>query len=572
MKSGFSGMCSVLALLCSGYSFAMNPGENQPQPIFFRREMRNQRHVTFSLQEARANLHGPTISNQEEPKNESDTDDSSILNLNKISVEELSQYKSFYNVRNLEIGVKHLLHQEVNSLLKLSALPLQQLQSLKIVGDMGENKLIRKNLNDLLAETPQLRELNLSGNKLKIFPKAICRLQKLEILNISKNPQLKKLPQSLWKSPNLREVTVNADLVSLNQVPEYVELLKNEEMLTLLNSHRNKHKLNNSQIEFTRNNLHSCKVITINGCHWNDGIQAWVKPSSKNSSKIVKLKNMSLANALIDYIRGKEHWKAAENLMTYGVDIGAVDIDSPDKYGIPMLIKAAESGRLKVVQYLVDHGADIHVRTKFENTALMGASLFGHLDIVKYLVSRGANVNDRNAGGETALMRAAGQRHLGIVKHLLQNGADINVQDRFGGTALMKGAYYGSLRIVKYLTEHGADISIRDNNQNTVLMRTVLEGQLNIVKYLINRGANVNDRNKDGETALMKAIKEEQFRVVRCLAENNANASITDNNGKTALYFAQERLEKAIEEDKPKHQEIVKLLESRSKKTKKMIL
>ena len=569
MKSGFSGVCSILTLLCSNYSSAMNVRENQHPPIFFRREAQNQRHVTFSLQEARANLHRPTISNQGEPKSESDTDDRFVLNLNKISDEELSQYKSFYKVRNLEICVKHLLHQEAEPLLKLSALPLQQLQSLKIVGNMGENKLIQKNLDDLLSKTSQLRELNLSGNKLKIFPKAICRLQKLETLDISKNPQLKKLPKSLWKSPNLRKVTVNSDLVSSNQVPEYIDLLKNEEILTLLNSHRNKHKLDNSQIEFTRNNLHSCKVITINGCHWNDEIQAWVKPSSKNSSKIVKLKNMSLANALIDYIKGKEHWKAAENLMNYGVDIGAVDINSPDKYGIPMLIKAAESGRLRVVQYLVDHGADIHIRTKFENTALMGASLFGHLGIVKYLVSRGANVNDQNAGGETALMRAAGQRHLGVVKYLLQHGADVNVQDRFGGTALMKGAYYGSLRIVKYLTEHGADISIRDNNRNTVLMRTVLEEQLSIVKHLINQGANVNDQNKDGETALIKAIREEQFLVAKCLMENNADFNITDNDGKSALYFALERLEKAKDKDKPKHQEIVKLLEAGSKKTKK---
>ena len=98
MKSGFSGVCSILTLLCSNYSSAMNVRENQHPPIFFRREAQNQRHVTFSLQEARANLYRPTISNQGEPKSESDTDDRFVLNLNKISDEELSQYKSFYKV------------------------------------------------------------------------------------------------------------------------------------------------------------------------------------------------------------------------------------------------------------------------------------------------------------------------------------------------------------------------------------------------------------------------------------------------------------------------------------------
>ena len=568
MKTGFLNMCSVLTLLCSEYSFAMNVEENQHQSTFFHTEVRNQRHVTFSLQEERGR-HRSAISDHGDPKNESNVCDESVLNLKKMSAEELSRYKSFYKVRNLEMCTEHLLNQKIGSLLQLSALPLQQLQSLKIVGDTGENELIRNNLDNLLAETSQLKELNLSGNKLKTFPKAICKLRKLETLDISKNPQMKKLPQSLWKSPNLQKVTINSDLVTLNQVPEYVDLLKNEEMTVLLNSYRNKHVLTNSQLELMRNNLHFCRVITISGCHWNDELHEWIKPSSKNSSKIVKLKNMSIANALIDYIKGKEHWKAAEKLMTYGVNINKIDANSPDKYGIPVLVKAAESGKLKIVQYLVDNGADIYLRTKFENTALMGASLFGHLDIVKYLVNQGSDVNAKNAGGETALMRAASQRHLGIVKYLLQNGADIDAQDRFGSTALMKGAYYGSLNIVRYLTKYGANINVRDDCQNTVLMQAVLEGQLNIVKYLINLGANVDDQNKYGETALIKAVKEKQFRVAKCLAENNADVNIPDNDGKTALFFAQERLEKAGDEDKSKYLEIIKLLEKDLRKIQK---
>ena len=565
MKSGFFRLCSVLLMLCSNFSCAMNFEENRLQAEFSRTEARNQHHVTFALQEIH-DLHRSPVSDQEESKSEAYTFDGSALNLNRISAEKLGQCESFHKVRNLEMRSEHLLCQKIKSIFKLSALPLQQLQSLKIVGNTGGNKSIQKNLENLLTETLKLKELNLSDNKLKTLPKAICKLQKLEILDISKNPLLKKLPKSLWKSPNLQKVMLSSDLISSNQVPEYIELLKNEEMITLLNSYKNKHVLTDSELELTRHNLHFCRVITINGCYWNDELQAWIKHSSKNSSKIVKLKNMSIANALIEYIKGKEHWKAAEKLMIYGINFNAADANSLDRYGIPVLVKAAESGQLKIVRYLVDHGADVHVRTKFGNTALMGASLFGYLDVVEYLISRGANINDRNAGGETALMRAAGQRHLEIVKCLLQNGADINSRDRFGGTALMKGAYYGSLCIVKYLTKHGADINVRDDCQNTVLMQAVLEGQLNIVKYLINQGANINDQNKYGETALMKAIKEKQLRVAKCLAENNADANITDNDGKTALFFAQERLEKGRNEDKSKYLEIVKLLEKNSKK------
>lgn len=558
MKPSFLSTCSIIALLYNECSFAMNADRQQ----LSRQESHIQLHAPFTSQEGQ-NRDQEAGSAQLEEKNKLNTLDESSLNLSKISNEMLCQYQSFHYIKNLEMNAEYL-YGKTESLLRLSALPLSQLQSLKLVGDVGENKAIQRNLDDLLSRTLQLKELALSGNKLKTLPKAIRKLQKLEILDISRNPQLRNLPQSLWKSPNLQKVTINSDLISLNQVPEYIEILKSEELLTLLSSYKNKHKLSNSQIEDIKNNLHFCKTISVHGCHWNDETHSWIKTSSKSSSKIVKLKNTTLAKALIYYISGKEHWDAVAKLMTHGINIGTKEANSLDKYGIPILIKAAESGHLNVVQYLVKHGADINVRTKFENTALMGASLFGYLDIVKYLVAQGADVNDQNVGGETALMRAAVQRHLGIVKYLFHNGANINAQDRFGGTTLMKGAFYGSLNIVKYLIKHGANINAKDDNGYTALMRAVLEGQLNIVKYLIQNGANIDDRNKYGETALIKAIGEEQLNVAKCLIELGANINITDNNGKTAMHFALKRLKKASDANIPKYQELVELLEQKT--------
>lgn len=561
MKSKFLSIYSIVALLYYEYSFAMNVDRRQ----LSQQESHSQLRPPLLLQEEQ-NRNQEARFAQHEGKNELNTLDESSLNLSKISNEMLCKYQSFYYIKNLEMNAEYLCG-KTKSLLPLSALPLSQLQSLKLVGDVGENKAIQRNLDDLLSRTLLLKELALSGNKLKTLPKAIRKLQKLEILDISRNPQLKNLPQSLWKSPNLQEVMINSDLISLNQVPEYIEILKSEELLILLSSCKNKHKLSNSQIEEIKNNLHFCKTISVHGCHWNDKTHSWIKTSSKGSSKIVKLKNMSIENAFVNYIKGKEHWNAVTKLMTHNVKLKTEEVNSLDKYGIPLLVKAVESGHLKVVQYLVEHGADIHGQTKFKNTALMSASLFGYLDIVKYLVDQGANVNGYNIGGETALMRAAGQRYLSIVKHLIRNGADINAMDRFGDTALIKGAYCGSLSIVKHLIKHGADINARDNGGNTVLMRAVLEGQINIVKFLINNGVNINDQNKYGETALMMAIKEEQLKVAKCLVESSADIGITDNNGNSALYFARERLEKSRNENRQKYQKLVELLEPKTAPT-----
>ena len=48
------------------------------------------------------------------------------------------------------------------------------------------------------------------------------------------------------------------------------------------------------------------------------------------------------------------------------------------------LFKASKLGLLKVVKYLVENGANIHV---YDNQAVRWASNNGHLEVVKYLES-----------------------------------------------------------------------------------------------------------------------------------------------------------------------------------------
>ena len=106
-----------------------------------------------------------------------------------------------------------------------------------------------------------------------------------------------------------------------------------------------------------------------------------------------------------------------------------MNINKLDALGATFVMYAAQFGNHTLLQFLVEHGADVHIRSKDGSSALLYASEAGHLAIVEFLVSRGAEINGQDKLGHTALMCAAYGGFLDIVKFLIEKGADINQQD-----------------------------------------------------------------------------------------------------------------------------------------------
>ena len=74
--------------------------------------------------------------------------------------------------------------------------------------------------------------------------------------------------------------------------------------------------------------------------------------------------------------------------------------------------------------------------------------------MVEFLVNHGADVNAQNNKGCTALMIALGNEqnvNWKIVEFLVRNGAKVDAKDKKDRTALMKAAKNGQLKIVEYL-------------------------------------------------------------------------------------------------------------------------
>ncbi|KEY72966.1 hypothetical protein S7711_10190 [Stachybotrys chartarum IBT 7711] len=87
---------------------------------------------------------------------------------------------------------------------------------------------------------------------------------------------------------------------------------------------------------------------------------------------------------------------------------------------------ASYGGRDKIVELLLDKGANVNAEGGKYGNALYAASSEGHDKIVELLLDKGANVNAEGGKYGNALYAASSEGHDKIVELLLDKGANVN--------------------------------------------------------------------------------------------------------------------------------------------------
>lgn len=213
------------------------------------------------------------------------------------------------------------------------------------------------------------------------------------------------------------------------------------------------------------------------------------------------------------------------------------NVRSVDEFGRTALACAAFGGHDKIIQMLLDRGANVNPTDHFVESPLIFAAEQGYDNIVQLLLDRGAEVN-ANVYGRlmkgTVLKYAVNQGHDRIVQLLLERGADVNLDPGRGECApLHSAARQGQDKIARLLIDRGADVNntCLYNNIITPIHCAAEQGHHQLVRLLLEGGARVDFKDSLGYTAYMKAVIEGYEAVTTLLLEQGADPEETTHEG-----------------------------------------
>jgi len=126
-------------------------------------------------------------------------------------------------------------------------------------------------------------------------------------------------------------------------------------------------------------------------------------------------------------------------------------------------------------------------------------------EMLEYLLDHGANVNDQSEWKYTALMNAAGSGNVDSCKFLLEKRADLEMEDHSGYTALCGAVFGEHLDVCKFLVEAKSNLISKDGETPLFYCQPMTkETKKELCEFFLD-DCKINLEHEDqwGDTALM---------------------------------------------------------------------
>jgi len=163
----------------------------------------------------------------------------------------------------------------------------------------------------------------------------------------------------------------------------------------------------------------------------------------------------------------------------------------------------------KIIELLVDNGADVNARSIFGSPLIDSASGETLALLKRHGAKTSAEMEFEKSVSDPLDMKfhyAAEGGAIKLVLRYLDAGKDVNSKaSTTGGTALHYSAKNGQEEMVNLLISKGADVNARNNGNLTPLhyaTTPIVNVDVKVAKLLIDKGANVNAKDSRGMTPL----------------------------------------------------------------------
>src|SRR5262249_22091890 len=242
------------------------------------------------------------------------------------------------------------------------------------------------------------------------------------------------------------------------------------------------------------NHLPLAEALLEGGANPTDGVSSHITAGGGNLPALELLHRFGLA---VDGIPGGVpplryilSWADTAVGVRWLLDPGAnPDLAWVERGDAPLHI-AAQRWDVPMIELLVQHGADIHLRRSDGRTAHDLAALHGNRDIAGWLLARGA---EDELSPLERFVAACARGDRATAESMLQTNPGLRSElQREHHLMMYVPAQRGDAAILETMLACGLDPNVNDGDGVTVLHHAAMAGRVEAVRVLLQHGAAVN--------------------------------------------------------------------------------
>lgn len=246
-------------------------------------------------------------------------------------------------------------------------------------------------------------------------------------------------------------------------------------------------------------------------------------------------------NLLIDF--GFDYKKYGAKALSHACEKASLDaFDRLIILGVEIekdaVFKAIKSNSPEILKRLLEEGAKLNIKDICGRSPVHYAAIFGSGKVLDVLIENGADIHATDYRMNTIFHEA----HLykkddDFIKRFDGSGFYYDEYNFRHETALIRAIENSNTFVFNFLISQKVDVNLSDNQYETPLHKSCLMGSIEFVKVLIENGANVNAINYEGKTPMHHVCDEKNCdAITRLLLDNGADMHALDIYGRSPYF------------------------------------